>query len=162
MYEPCREGKLPVTGESLVERKAIQDSILNQFWAVWLKEYVRNLPPATGSAKVSCISVGDLVLVREDNTPRLAWPVGVITEVLTGRDGIVRTCKIKLKGSEFVRPIQRLHRLELADSVPTESNDDLVDLDQPDDSQEQERTTDGNVRVTRYGRQIKPVKKLNL
>jgi hypothetical protein len=107
-----------------------------------------------------------LVLVREDNTPRLAWPVGVITEVLTGRDGIVRTCKIKLKGSEFVRPIQRLHRLELADSVPTESNDDLVDLDQPDDSQDQERTdfatTDDNVRVTRYGRQIKPVKKLNL
>jgi len=35
-------------------------------------------------------SVGDIVLMREKNSPRLEWPTGTITEVITADDGLVR------------------------------------------------------------------------
>ena len=34
--------------------------------------------------------VGDTVLMREKNSPRLEWPTGTIREVITAKDGLVR------------------------------------------------------------------------
>ena len=34
--------------------------------------------------------VGDTVLMKEKNSPRLEWPTGTITEVITAKDGLVR------------------------------------------------------------------------
>ena len=34
--------------------------------------------------------VGDIVLLKEKNTPRLEWPTGVIISVTTDKDGLVR------------------------------------------------------------------------
>ena len=34
--------------------------------------------------------VGDTVLMKEKNYPRLEWPTGTITEVRTAKDGLVR------------------------------------------------------------------------
>ena len=58
---------------------------------------------------------GDLVLVREDNLPRMKWPLGVIEEVYPGKDGLIRSVKVRMARGSLMRPIQRLHCLE----VPT-------------------------------------------
>ncbi|GFN73800.1 hypothetical protein PoB_000030600 [Plakobranchus ocellatus] len=59
------------------------------------------------------LEVGSVVLVREDNCPRLQWPIGGIDELIKGRDGIIRTVKERTKTGCFTRPIQRLHDMEL-------------------------------------------------
>ena len=41
--------------------------------------------------------MGSVVLVREDNCPRLQWSIGVIEELIKGRDGVNRTEKVKTK-----------------------------------------------------------------
>ena len=92
----------------LPARKLVRDSVLNQYWHVWLKEYIRNLPPAKGSTKVCKIKEGDLVLIREDNTPRLTWPMGVFNEAIPSGDNIIRSCRVKVRDSEqLIHPVQR-------------------------------------------------------
>ena len=56
---------------------------------------------------------GQFSLVIELDTPRRAWPLGRVTEVYPGRDGYVRTVKVKMHGKEYVRPITKICPLEL-------------------------------------------------
>ena len=71
----------------------------------WLKEE----PP---------LQVGDIVLVSEDNVSRGKWPLARVTEVYHGRDGLVRTATVRTEKSVLNRPVQRLHRLEIASATP--------------------------------------------
>lgn len=38
---------------------------------------------------------GDVVLIGSDNTKRISWPLGKITEVIPEKDGNIKTCKTK-------------------------------------------------------------------
>ena len=52
--------------------------------------------------------VGDVVMIQEDS-PRLKWPLAVVTEVLPSKDDLVRRVKIRLNtGSVLERPVQKL------------------------------------------------------
>ena len=57
--------------------------------------------------------MGDLVLV-EDGGPRYKWPLGMVQELIPGRDGKTRTVKVKIYNKMYFRPVQRLYKLELA------------------------------------------------
>ena len=59
------------------------------------------------------MEAGSLVLVIELDAPRRAWPLGHIIEVYPGRDGHIRTVKVKMNGKEYVRPIAKICPLEL-------------------------------------------------
>ena len=59
------------------------------------------------------MKIGNLVLILDENTPRQLWPMGLVTEVIHGRDGIVRSVRIRTKAREFVRPITKVIDLEL-------------------------------------------------
>ena len=37
---------------------------------------------------------------------------------ITSGDNIIRSCRVKVRNSELVRPVQRLHRLELLTGIP--------------------------------------------
>ena len=56
---------------------------------------MRNLPPCHGSAAKGNLEEGSVVLIREGGTPRLQWPLGVVTKMFPGRDGIVRAVELK-------------------------------------------------------------------
>jgi len=77
---------------------------------------LRNLPVLGRKVKAEEIKEGTLVLVKEEGQPRLTWPVGVVTQLCPGRDGNVRTVKVRFRGSEFLRPVQKLHQLECSSS----------------------------------------------
>ena len=51
-------------------------------------------------------------LIMEENTPRNVWPLGVITQVKEGRDGIVRSVCIRTKATTLVRPVTKVVLLE--------------------------------------------------
>ena len=54
-----------------------------------------------------------MVLVSGETTPRGAWPLGRVMEALSGKDGLVRSVKVKTRLGIFHRPVVRLVRLEM-------------------------------------------------
>lgn len=46
------------------------------------------------------------------------WPLARVAEVHPGRDGLVRTATVRTEKSVLNRPVQRLHRLEIASATP--------------------------------------------
>ena len=62
---------------SLPEKNVFRQQQLDKFWSMWSLDYLRNLPPATNSVDQHTLQVGSVVLVREDNIPRLKWPLAV-------------------------------------------------------------------------------------
>ena len=59
-------------------------------------------------------TIGDVVIVSEDNTPKSNWRLGRIEDTTTGRDGLVRSVMVKTARGVIRRPIQRLYLLEPA------------------------------------------------
>ena len=41
---------------------------------------------------------GDLVVVLDDNTPRGQWPIGRVTQIFPGADGLVRVVSVNVDG----------------------------------------------------------------
>lgn len=61
-------------------------------WKRWLKEYIPNLQVRSKSTQLKPnLCTGDLVLVVDEHSPRSVWPLGKISETITGRDSLVRT-----------------------------------------------------------------------
>ena len=61
------------------------------------------------------LSVGDIVLVVDDSSPRCLWPLGRVLEVFPNKhDGCVRVERLKTKSGSLLRPINKLCLLEFA------------------------------------------------
>ena len=70
------------------------------FWRRWTKEYLPTLfERKKWTVPRRNMKVGDLVLLADETFPRGQWPLGLITEVLTSRDGYVRTVRVKTSSS---------------------------------------------------------------
>ena len=57
------------------------------------------------------------MLVAESNIPRGQWPLGRIVDINVGRDGDVRSCVIRTRTSQIVRPITYRRKSEYL-SIP--------------------------------------------
>ncbi|XP_035222808.1 uncharacterized protein LOC118195583, partial [Stegodyphus dumicola] len=74
------------------------------------------------------IRVNDVVLIGDDIKKRLNWPLARVTELIPGKDGKVRTVRLRTQTNNLVRPIQRVFPLEIQD-------DDLSGSCHPSDPQ---------------------------
>lgn len=137
-------------------------------------EYLGQLKSWSSKKPGRKISLGELVLVGNDNDKRLQWPLGRVVEVIPGSDGQIRLVRINTAKGSLLRPIQRLYPLEcdselsavqcneLESSPITEKTEVTVDSDL-----ELAENADGglgvidfsNSRVTRRGREIKVPKR---
>ncbi|XP_066268539.1 uncharacterized protein [Branchiostoma lanceolatum] len=83
--------------------------IADLFWKRWVKEY---LPTLQGRQKWGKqrrnFTVGDLVLLKDENNPRGQWPMGKVVEVVRGSEGLVRHVKVKTQHNILERPIDKL------------------------------------------------------
>ncbi|CAI6358936.1 unnamed protein product [Macrosiphum euphorbiae] len=80
------------------------------FWKRWSSKY---LPQCQRSGKwtklTRNIEVGDLAVLKNDNSPPLQWDLVRVTKVHPGPDGIVRAVTVRNSlGSEFKRPATKL------------------------------------------------------
>ena len=84
------------------------------FWRRWLKEYLPELQRRQKWIKPQRnLSVGDIVLMVDQNAPRSSWPLGRIIEVFPNqKDGYVRKVLVKTKNNTLERPITKLVLLE--------------------------------------------------
>jgi len=55
------------------------------------------------------------VIIIDPNTPRGKWPLGRVTKVYPGLDGVVRSVTIKTENSELERPVVKLCVLNRAE-----------------------------------------------
>ncbi|XP_064464904.1 uncharacterized protein LOC135376233 [Ornithodoros turicata] len=103
-----------------------QDSLRQQFWSRWRKEYLFQLRSAHMARRdpESQLRVGDVVIIHERGPP-LLWKLGRVTQTIPGRDGVVRACAVMLANKTILhRPVQLLHRLE-GDIAPPVAREDV-------------------------------------
>ena len=52
------------------------------------------------------------MLLQDDDVKRRSWPLARIETVMPGKDGVVRTAKVRTKSGVYVRPVTKLYQLE--------------------------------------------------
>lgn len=87
------------------------ERIRDKFWKRWKNDYILTIRNRFWNRSDSKVNIGDLVLVINEQSSRLHWPIGRIVEMLPGQDGIVRNVIVSLKGQRLRRPIQKLVKL---------------------------------------------------
>ena len=79
------------------------------FWRRWRREYLPLLQIRTKWLRQSPnLSVGDTVILVEENAPRCHWSLGRIVEVFVGSDGLVRSAKVRTSSTTVERPVTKL------------------------------------------------------
>ena len=59
-------------------------------------------------------AVGEVVIVRFEQKNRGAWMLGVLTELITGKDGVIRGTRVRTGKSTIERPVQFLYPMKLS------------------------------------------------
>ncbi|KAG1698561.1 hypothetical protein GQR58_005730 [Nymphon striatum] len=119
----------------------------------WQREYLSTLNIRAQSQPFikSQFKNGELVYL-DNGGPRHTWPLGRISQLIPGPDGIVRLLKVFCKGSELIRSIQRVLPLELDLELTPKTSDPSVSINSQDDIKV----------ITRSGRQVKPRKVVDM
>ena len=83
------------------------------FWKRWVKEYLPLLQRRR-KWQNDCpnVKLHDLVLIIDENSPRGMWPLGKVVDVVKGRDGLLRSARLRTQTTQVVRPITKLVHLE--------------------------------------------------
>ncbi|KZS06412.1 Uncharacterized protein APZ42_030146 [Daphnia magna] len=69
------------------------------------------------------ILVGEVVIIHDDHTKRVMWTIEVVKELITSRNGLIRSVIVKTPNGNLIdHAIQSLHPLELREDQP----DDVV------------------------------------
>ena len=83
------------------------------FWKRWLKEYLPTLQERAKWMKPRrSLKIGDLVLIADENVHRGKWPLGRVVDVFRGKDGYVRSAKVRTSLTVLTRPVTKLCFLE--------------------------------------------------
>ena len=86
-------------------------------WRRWMGEYLRSLRERHrlkyGDKKCT-LAVGDVVVIQSPEQNRNCWPLGIVEQLIEGRDCVVRGARLRAGPSHLERPIQHLYPLELS------------------------------------------------
>ena len=125
-----------ITTDSLTNRSLFLRKKLYHFWNRWKKEYLVNQreqhqmkPYPTNS-----IHLGDVVLLEDDNSKRLQWKMGIIQNVIFGKDGQVRGVEVRTinhgKPQILCGPIQTIYPLEVSIHYVSGSDGQIESIEQ--------------------------------
>ena len=104
-------GSLERSDEYTRKRWRTVQLFAERFWARWRKEYVHSLQHRQKwTSEKRNFAVGDIVLFKEDGMARNHWPLGRVTEVREGKDGLVRSVFVRTSThkADLERPIAKL------------------------------------------------------
>ncbi|XP_059221526.1 uncharacterized protein LOC131996094 [Stomoxys calcitrans] len=92
------------------------------FWRKWSSSYLSLLQERTKwQAKGVDISLGSLVLIKDDNLPPLKWQLGRVIEIIKGQDEVARVVNIRTSCGIFKRAVTNLALLPIDFSVEAPS-----------------------------------------
>lgn len=111
-----------VQPQDLDRRMCHLSNVMNHFWKRWRNEYLLELRnshhKATQHSSNRVVSIGDVVIVHDEDQPRGKWRIGKVEALVTGSDGHVRGAAVRVKTkagrlTKLRRPVQRLYPLEV-------------------------------------------------
>ena len=83
--------------------------VMDEWWKYWIDHFVPNLQMRNKwFKKRENLKVGNLVLVVDKLLPRGRWRMGVVDDVYPGKDGLVRSVKVRTSEGSYARPITKL------------------------------------------------------
>lgn len=88
------------------------------FWKRWSTEYL-TLLQERGKWRSSHpnIDIGAIVLIKDENSPPLKWPLGRVVEVVRGKDNIVRVVVLQTKNGLIKRAVAKISILPIDEAV---------------------------------------------
>ena len=99
---------LPIMYREIERKKA-------KFWKMFKDQYLESLRfqnKATRSRPGLLPSPGDIVIIWSKND-KLLWKKGLVTELVTSLDGLVRSAYVKVNNKVVLRSLKHLYPLEL-------------------------------------------------
>jgi hypothetical protein len=161
---------MAITRQDLLDREAVRSKLVNKFWDIWRGVYLRHLPAVVSKFYGhGNLKKGSVVIIKEDNVPRMKWELGLVMQLFESKDGVVRSALVKTPNGQKTRAIQRLHCLEVVDkNVPEiDTLSEVADKNVPEIETLSEVVEENvpeieTLRTTRTGRIVKPVKRLDI
>lgn len=99
-----------------LRRYARLEQARQQFWTRWQREYICELQNITKwKTNHANLKLGDLVLMRDENTAPMDWRMGRVTRLFPGPDGISRVADVTTAKACYRRPLTRLCPLPSAE-----------------------------------------------
>ena len=102
--------------QSIQRRQQFLKTMVDQFWAVWSKEYLIELRQFFNSPSNNLLNPlpkeNDIVLLHEKR-PRHCWRIGKLSKLFIGRDNQARAAEAISSGKTFRRPLQLISPLEI-------------------------------------------------
>jgi len=107
---PPRSGPEPV--RNLSDRWKLMDQCHRAFWRRWSSEYLTTLQDwPKWTEGVPNLSIGDMVVVIDSQSPPLLWRLGRVTELLPGSGCQVRVTRVLARAGVMTRPMVKLVKL---------------------------------------------------
>ena len=90
----------------------------DEMWRRWTNEYMRALRERDRlkheSKDLHHITVGDVVLIKSTERNRNHWPLGIVENLITGKDGVIRAVRLRSGRDRLERAVQQVYPLELS------------------------------------------------
>ena len=117
LFEVNVDGTVP---QMCIGRLKYLEKLKTYFWNRWQREYLAELKEMHSRRKVGTQTrqpkVGELVLIKNERMPRGTWKMGHVTELKPGRDGLVRSVKVRcIQGKKLTRrgAVKKVKTIEL-------------------------------------------------
>ncbi|XP_066258252.1 uncharacterized protein [Euwallacea similis] len=83
--------------------------VKQHLWARWSKEYVSELPQRTKwKQNYGSLTIGSLVLLKDDNASPMKWKMGKVVEAFRGQDRVARVALIKTQSGHLKRCFSKI------------------------------------------------------
>ena len=108
-----------LTRAELVDYYQARIEFVNEFWDGFQRIYLNELNSfAAKKGKHKIPMVGEAVLLHDDQVKRQNWKLGIVKQLMPGRDGKVRFAKVKTPAGNIIRrAIQTLHPIEVIEDT---------------------------------------------
>ena len=124
-----------ITEKDMRKRERYLKRCKDVLWSRWTGEYLRALRErhVMNNNKIEVkLKAGDVVLIKGEDRNRGKWNIGIVEEMIKGRDGIVRVVTLRAGKSHLERPIQHLYPLELEREARKENRNGKLDAGAPE------------------------------
>ena len=94
---------------NLLRRWHLCQALVRHFWQRWSSEYLVHLQKfSKWHRKTKNLTVGDVVVLREDGIVPAKWPMARVTGVHPGKDGVIRVVDLKTPTGTYTRPVVKV------------------------------------------------------
>ena len=87
-----------------------------------LREVHAHVSRRSPGASNSHISIGEIVIVKDEHLPRGLWKLGIVQEIMKGQDGLTRAAVVRVASRDqqqsiLKRSVQLLYPLDIRTSI---------------------------------------------